>query len=247
MGLTIEQQIFICKNDGKLTSGQMSLKLQEPRAVIREELEILKSNGLYEQYRNLSDDDIAEKMNEATPLQYKTQAEEILREYKFRKGIIGYECWKELIALLLYQPSYRKESLTKVIYPIIATKCKMKTINPIAVANALGNSLKEIQLDGQTVLTFLERIGIVMEKSKREKKEAEPKEVNALETIKEETAEAEPKEDKRTTIEEIYVKVPLKILFDYYYLKGYFDGERKNKIQNELKWRESESLYEKDE
>ena len=251
MRLSIEKQIFICRNDGILTTEQMVLKIQEPRATIREELEILKANGLYEQYRKLSDEEVATKTNTATPLQYKMKAEEILQKYKFRKGIVGYECWKELIALLLYQPKYRKESLVKVIYPIIAIKCQMKTENPIVVANALSSSLKEIQLDGQTVSTFLEIIGIALERQKtgkkEEKKETE-KETPEIKTKKERPLEAETEEMGK--IEDTYVKIPLKTLLEYYYLKGYFEGEGKHEIQIKEKtdktWTELENLYRKD-
>ena len=32
-------------------------------------------------------------------------------------------------------------------------------------------------------------------------------------------------------IEDTYVKIPLKTLLEYYYLKGYFEGEGKHEIQ----------------
>lgn len=210
--LSFEDQIFICQNDNKMSIAEIAKKLQATQSQIREKLDILKANGVYEQLKNITDEEIQKKKDIVIPLHYNSMASKLLEKNNFKKSFVGFEFWKKLIALMMYKPEYQKRSLNSEIYPIIARKCNSTVAN---VESQLRFSLKEAKgKQKYTIATFLSTMlnsDVEIEKNKEtegENKLMEEKKENNLSIIDDETL----------------VTVPMKIIKEYYYMKGYMDA-----------------------
>lgn len=218
--LDFEDQIFICQNDKKMSIAEMATKLQVTQSEIKEKLDILKANGVYEQLANISDEEIQKKKDIVIPLHFNSMASKLLEKNNFKKQYVGFEFWKKLIALMMYKPEYLKKSLNSEIYPIIARKCNSTVAN---VESQLRFSLQEAMgKQKYTIVTFLS----TMLNSNVEKEETKE--------YKEEIKVMEEKTETKSNISIIddttLVTVPMKMIKEYYYMKGYMDAVEGNKL-----------------
>ncbi len=214
--LSIEQEIYICKNDKTKDIKDISRELGVPQILIKETLDILKANGLYEQFKNMTEEEIKSKTDIKIPLYYNSLASRLLEKKNFNKSYQGFEYWKKLIALIAFKPEYIERSLEDEIYPIIARKCTTSVQN---VYNQLKNSLiVATNSDGISIEEYLKKIL----KEWHTKQQTEYLKEPVKKIIKEQNENQNSTEEKNM-IDEIIVKVPLSFIQEHYYMKGYLD------------------------
>lgn len=229
--LDINDQIFICQNEKNMTISEMAQKLQFPQYKIKEQLEILKANGIYNQFVNMTEEDIQKKNDITIPLHYNSMASKLLEKHNFQKSYVGFEFWKKLIALMMYKPEYLNKSLNSEIYPLIARKCNSTVAN---VESQLRFSLSAAM--GKQKYTVVSFLSTMLNSNVDNKKEKDEKENNKL---KEKIEEAEKegnimeKSTKDLTIiqNETLVSVPLKMINEYWYMKGFIDAIEGNNFK----------------
>ena len=219
--LDFEDQIFICQNDKKMSIAEMAAELKVTQSEIKEKLDILKANGVYEQLANLSEEDIQKKKDIVIPLHFNSMASKLLEKHNFKKQYVGFEFWKKLIALMMFNPEYLKKSLNSEIYPLIARKCNTTVAN---VESQLRFSLQEAMgKQKYTIVTFLSAMlnsDIEREEEAKEKKE----EIKPMEE------KTEAKSNMTIIDDTTLVTVPMKMIKEYYYMKGYMDAVEGNKL-----------------
>lgn len=222
--LGIEEQIFICKNSKNMSISEMSQKIGFPQYQIKETLEILKANGIYDQYVKMTDEDIARKKDITIPLHYNSMAARLLEKQNFNKNYVGFEYWKKLIALMMYKPEYLNKSLKSEIYPIIARKCYTSEAN---VESQLRFSLNTAM--GKQKYTIVSFLSTMLNSNINDKDNYEAE--KGGKTIK--TMEENNKKELEinTFQDETIVKVPAKIIMEYWYMKGYIDAVEGNTLK----------------
>lgn len=225
--LEIPEQIFICQNDGKMELSEMSKKLGVPQHKIKSTLEILKANGVFEQYLKMTDEDVKRKQDITVPLHFNSMAARLLEKQNFNKGYVGFEYWKRLIALMMYKPEYLKKSLNSEIYPIIARKTYTTVSN---VESQLRYSLNAAM--GKQKYTIVSFLSTMLNSTEEKKKNEEEKAIMETEENTTEMKDVKLVEDLNTVLSEgMLVKVPINLVTDYWYMKGYIDATKENNLK----------------
>lgn len=226
--LDIEDKIFICQNEKKMTISEMATKLQLPQYKIKETLEILKANGIYKQFANMTEQEIEKKKDIVIPLHYNSMASKLLEKHNFTKSYVGFEYWKKLIALMMYKPEYLKKSLNSEIYPIIARKCDSTVAN---VESQLRFSLSAAMgKQKYTIVSFLSTMLNANMENEEQKEESKSNKKIEEEENKGDSMKMNC-ENLKTTNEDTLIVIPLKMLNEYWYMKGYIDAVEGNKLK----------------
>lgn len=222
--LSVEDQIYLCKYHDVDSSLFTTIHLNDKE--IKETLDRLKQNGLYEQYRNLSDEDYEHIIKRE---KNKSQYEKILDKYKFDKTNKAYNHLKQVLETC---DKYKTAELSmEQIYRQIADKEKVKSY-------IVNNDCKRI-LDN----TYLSNKEIFEQNQYYKKPSVRDfvfKELNIeqLDTkqVKEKvqeniggSADKFAENDKSintqliSDIDNTYVKVPVRTIAEWSYYKGYLD------------------------
>lgn len=220
--LSVEEQIYLCKYHDVDSSLHTTIGLNQEEA--KETICKLKQNGLYDQYRKLSED---EYENIIKKEKRKSKYEKILDKYKFDKTKKAYSSLKEVLSISDNYKNIELFSLEKV-FREIAERQNVKSY-------IINNDCKRI-LDN----TYLEN-RVIFEENKYYKKptlrEFVLQELNLQDAkIKENICESKEKlnEVKENVIcditpsqigdiENTFVKVSVKTIMDWSYQKGYLD------------------------
>lgn len=239
---SITDQIYLCKYYDTVETYDLATGLGTTISLVERTIEVLKKNGLYEQYKKISDEDWEQlerqetrkrgrkpnirkptseypkqepKIKPIVPGFHCAMASKLLSKYGFNKSFVGFEYWKHLIALMMCDNTYLTKSLNSEIYPYIAEKCHSTVVN---VESQLRFSLKNSLAKGYTITSFLNK---VLNNEEVEAKEPKIKEeIKEGEETKMEEKKTEESNDSQITINEnTMIQVPAKILLDYYYMK----------------------------
>lgn len=208
--LSIDDQIYLCKYHDIDNGLPYNLQIKEDE--IAKLIDKYKSNGLYEQYRNLSEEDYEAIINKRKEPP-KSKIEKILNKYQFDTDTMAY---KYLVELLEYLNLNKRTSINDAYIEIAAryNKDKQHIQNAIyRITNPKHMNLSEV------LRNKLDWIGAPKNKSINQE--------NVISNITEEAEKDICKTQNIKTSEEIdniYVKVPIKTLMELNYYKGYIDG-----------------------
>lgn len=119
--LSVENQIYLCKYWDVDKSLYTTIGLKEDE--VKETLERLKGNGLYEQYRNLDEYEYEKIIKKEKK---KNKYEKILDKYNFDKTKKAYNTFEEILSIADTFECAENLSLEKV-FRKIADKEKIKT------------------------------------------------------------------------------------------------------------------------
>ena len=131
--LSIEKQIYLCKYHD--IDKYICISMNMPIEQINELIEKYKQNGLYEQYRNISDE-AAEKLinKEKLTKKYQTQdkykkEKKILDTYNFDKEKVGYKHFLELLKEVGKNTKKQEDIILAKIYKKIAEARNIESYN----------------------------------------------------------------------------------------------------------------------
>lgn len=228
--LSIEEQIYLCKYhdvDTALTKT-MHINSEEVEKLIQK----YKENGLYEQYRNLSDEEYEEvikkekisKKYKKTEINYEKQRE-ILNKYNFDKSKEAYKYF--LIMLSEAEKVIRndKEFVLAEVFRRIGEKTNIMAYN---IQNECQRYLTKTYIDNKELFSKY--------KQKPTIKEFLLSEINiqkeTFETI-EETPTQENNVISNTSTnnilrEDMLIQVPIKMVQEYFYMKRIYRCKRKS-------------------
>lgn len=119
--LSIENQIYLCKYWDVDKSLYTTIGLKEDE--VKETLERLKGNGLYEQYRNLDEYEYEKIIKKEKK---KSKNEKILDKYKFDKNKKAFNSFKEVLNIANTFKDAESLNLEK-IYKQVAEKENVKS------------------------------------------------------------------------------------------------------------------------
>ena len=207
--LSIENQIYLCKYHDIITDYDLRATMSISRKQADELIEKYKANGLYEQYKNLEEDQyeaIIKKRMEPP----KSNTDKMLEKYEFDTNKSGYKCLKELIEYLSIN---KKKSIVDG-YQEVANNYKDK--DEISVRNAIYRlvSKKKITLT-QILKNETEWVG------PDKKGFVAVKEENAGEMNSEFIPESGNNE--LPDVDTGFVKVSIRTVMEWSYQKGYLD------------------------
>ena len=226
--LSIENQIYLCKYWDVDKSLYTTIGLKEDE--VKETLERLKGNGLYEQYRNLDEYEYEKIIKKEKK---KSKNEKILDKYKFDKNKKAFNSFKEVLNIANTFKDAESLNLEK-IYKQVAEKENVKSY-------IINNDCKRL-LD----VTYFDNKNIFEENGYNKKptlrefilKELDIQSKNVISDItKKEVCESKEKiqGNKETIssqfisksikdIDNTFVKVSVKKMMEWSYYKGYLDG-----------------------
>lgn len=207
--LSIENQIYLCKYHDIITDYDLRATMSISRKQADELIEKYKANGLYEQYKNLEEDQyeaIIKKRMEPP----KSNTDKMLEKYEFDTNKSGYKCLKELIEYLSIN---KKKSIVDG-YQEVANNYKDK--DEISVRNAIYRLVSEKKitltqiLKNETEWVGPDKKGFVA-----------VKEENAVEINSEFIPEGGNNE--LPDVDTGFVKVSIRTVMEWSYQKGYLD------------------------
>lgn len=207
--LSIENQIYLCKYHDIITDYDLRATMSISRKQADELIEKYKANGLYEQYKNLEEDQyeaIIKKRMEAP----KSNTDKMLEKYEFDTNKSGYKCLKELIEYLSIN---KKKSIVDG-YQEVANNYKDK--DEISVRNAIYRLVSEKKITLTQIL-------------KNETEWVGPDKKGFV-AVKEENAEemnsefiSEGGNNELPDVDTGFVKVSIRTVMEWSYQKGYLD------------------------
>lgn len=208
--LSIENQIYLCKYHEIVTDYDLRTTMGISRKQADELVKKYKANGLYEQYRNLQEEQyeaIIKKRMEAP----KSNTDMMLAKYEFDTSKSGYDCLKQLIEYLSVN---KKKSIVDA-YQEIASNYKDK--DEISVRNAIYRLVSEKKITLTQIL-------------KNETEWVGPDKKGFV-AIKEEHAEADINSEfiqesgnkELPDVDTGFVKVSIRTVMEWSYQKGYLD------------------------
>lgn len=233
--LTVEDQIYLCKYHDIDTSIYRNLGLKEGE--VKELIKKYKENGLYEQYRNLSDEEYEKiiKKENAEKRKYITNRKEreILDQYNFDKNKDTYNYYIELLSEAERTKQHNEEFIAAKVYERIA---KLKNTNRVNIQNECQRYLNN---------TFSNNEKLFLQKYKQKPTIMQfiMKEIEIIENIESKNnksvQEIEQKDNSDENIitknnvlsEKMIVQVPISIIMEYYYQRGYIDA-----LKEKWKW-----------
>lgn len=218
--LSVEEQIYLCKYHDVDSSLHTTIGLNQEE--VKETICKLKQNGLYEQYRNLDDEEY-ERIIKKEKAKSKDKVWGVLEKYKFDKTKKGYENLKDVMRECLKYNDSTELSLEKV-FRKLAEKQGIKSY-------IINNDCKRM-LDN----TYLENQKVFEENGYNKKPTLREFIIQELGIKKIENVcehKERPIGDKENVIcditpnigdiENTFVKVSVKTIMDWSYQKGYLD------------------------
>lgn len=219
--LSVEDQIYLCKYHDVDESLGTTIGVNRQQA--KEIISKLKQNGLYEQYRKLSEDEYEEIIKKE---KYKSKDNicSILEKYKFDKTKKGYASLKDVMRVCLKYNDSTELSLEKV-FRDLADKQGIKSY---IINNGCKRLLENAYVDNKEIFEangynkkptlrefVLQELGIKKLENICENKETP---VESKENV---ICDITP--NGIGDIENTYVKVSVKTIMDWSYQKGYLD------------------------
>lgn len=231
--LSVEEQIYLCKYHDIDTALDKTIHVNSGEA--EKLLQKYKENGLYEQYRNLSDEEYEEiikkekisKKYKKTEINYEKQRE-ILSKYNFDKSKDAYKYF--LIMLLEAEKVIRnnKEFILAEVFRRIGEKTNIMAYN---IQNECQRYLTKTYIDNKELFSKHQY------KQKPSIKEFILKEINLNKEAEEiKTFQAEQMQQARlntnpnsniTLNENLLILVPIKLIEEYFYMKRLYRRKRK--------------------
>lgn len=142
--LSVEEQIYLCKYHDVDSSLYITIGLNENE--VKETIYKLKQNGLYEQYRNLDDEEY-ERIIKKEKAKSKDKICSILEKYKFDKTKKGYENLKDLMRECLKYNDSTELSLEKVFRKL----AEKKGIKSYIINNDCKRLLENAYVDNKEI------------------------------------------------------------------------------------------------
>lgn len=260
--LSVEDQIYLCKyhDVDHALENTMHMTTEE----VEKALNKYKENGLYEQYRNLSDEEyekiiIQEKKDKRMKKYNQKQdiykkEKEILDKYNFDKKKTTYNYFIELLIEAERTIKNNEEFITNKVLRSIASKTGNKIYNisnecQRYLTNTYTNnkerffkyykkpSLREFIIN-ECISDIKEIETIDMKKEEDKVQDTQNKDVEILSLEnenKKEIQEMEIKDTKQNILKkDMLVQVPLNLILQLYYLKGYIDKQEGKGISSEF-------------
>lgn len=210
--LSVENQIYLCKYWDIDKSLYTTIGLKEDE--VKETLERLKGNGLYEQYRSLPEEEY-EKIVKKEKDKSKDKICSILEKYKFDKNKKGYESLKDVMRECLKYNDSTELSLEKVFRKL----AEKQGIKSYIINNDCKRLLENAYVDNKEIFEtngynkkptlrefILQELGIKAPENICESKEKS----------------SEVKENVIGDIENTFVKVSVKTIMEWSYQKRIF-------------------------
>lgn len=222
--LSVENQIYLCKYHDIDNSLNVTLGISEDEA--SRILEKLKNNGLYEQYRKMDEFEYEKIVNKE---KNKDKAQRILDRYKFDKSKTSFERIRE--TLKKCENYKNKEELNlNAIYKDIGEKLGIKSY---IVANDCTKWLEESYQKNKAIF---EMAGYWKKPTFKDFVVKELGLKNDFEQEKTDIQEAkedicEVKASGNQELPEQTITVPLKMMYEYWYLKGFVDATEGNSLR----------------
>lgn len=218
--LSVEEQIYLCKYHDVDKDLKFTIGLDENE--VKETIYKLKQNGLYEQYRNLDDEEY-ERIIKKEKAKRKDKICSILEKYKFDKNKKGYENLKDVMRECLKYNDSTELSLEKVFRKL----AEKQGIKSYIINNDCKRLLENAYVDNKEIFEtngynkkptlrefILQELGIKAPENICENKETiEENKDNVICDITPNIGD----------IENTFVKVSVKTIMDWSYQKGYLD------------------------
>lgn len=226
--LSVENQIYLCKYWDVDKSLYTTIGLKEDE--VKETLERLKGNGLYEQYRNL---DEYEYENIKKKEKRKSKYEKILDKYKFDKTKKAYSSLKEVLSISDNYKNTEIFSLEKVFREI----AERQNVKSYIINNDCKRILNNAYLENRAIFEenkyykkptlrefVLQELNLqdakIKEKASCDKKECNDASKENICESKEKSSKV--KENLIGDIENTFVKVSVKTIMEWSYQKRIF-------------------------
>lgn len=217
--LSIENQIYLCKYWDVDKSLYTTIGLKEDE--IKETLERLKGNGLYEQYRSLPEEEYEKIVKkEKENKKHISFAEKILNKYKFDKSSLTYNDITK--ALNEYEKHKNEEGLNlKEVFRRVAKERKVETY---VINNNCKRALEKAYSNNKEIFNAkYEKKPTLKEFFNKELGLEDKNVICDITENEKEICEKETMENIKE-IENTFVKVSVKKMMEWSYYKGYLDG-----------------------
>ena len=227
--LSVEKQIYLCKyHDVDTALGNtMGLRAED----IKQILEKLKANGLYEQYRKMDEFEY-ERVVKAE--RNKTKSEKILDKYKFDKSKSTYERMKQVINECANIKDVTKLNITliyrkiadknKVKYYVIANDCKR------AIDKAYEENEELFMTSGYVSKPTLKEF-IAKELRMKVTQDIIEDDIDEVNGNKQFPEAIKTEVNKIKIDSTIMIQIPIEQMYEYYYLKGFLDATEGNNLR----------------
>ena len=214
--LSIEDQIYLCQYHDIDKDLYTSLGLREDE--VEPILNKLKANGLYDQYRKMSGEEYESVIKREKK---KSKAEKILDKYNFDKTKTYYERLKRTLIKCEELKNAEELNLNS-LYVKVANELKIES--PL-VANNCRIALEDIYIRNKDVFR---NAGYYKKPTFKDFVIREFGLKNEIQEAKEEICEV--KGSGNQELPEQTITVPIKIIYEYYYLKGFLDAKQGNSL-----------------
>lgn len=226
--LSVENQIYLCKYWDVDKSLYTTIGLKEDE--VKETLERLKGNGLYEQYRNLDEYEYEKIIKKE---KRKSKYEKILDKYKFDKTKKAYSSLKEVLSISDNYKNTEIFSLEKVFREI----AERQNVKSYIINNDCKRILNNAYLENRAIFEenkyykkptlrefVLQELNLqdakIKEKASCDKKECNDASKENICESKEKSSKV--KENLIGDIENTFVKVSVKTIMEWSYQKRIF-------------------------
>lgn len=225
--LSVEDQIYLCKYHDVDKALHTTLGLRDYE--VEPMLNKLKQNGLYEQYRKMPDEEYEKIIKKKPKKQKVSKADDIVEKYCFdrRKTYFG------RVNRILQKCEKIKEEENLNLNALYDEVAKELSIKPYVIPNDCRVSLAEAYEHHKDIFRnagYYKRPSfkdfIVKEFGmKRDVQEENTIEIKANEITLLREQEVPIKVNGEPTI-----TVPIKVIYEYYYLKGFLDAKQGNSL-----------------
>lgn len=236
--LSIENQIYLCKYHDVDTAINKTIGLNKTE--VEEILKKLKNNGLYDQYRKLDDDEYysiikSENSKHRAELR-KSKEERLLDRYYFDKELLGYKYLIEVIKLVENGVTINiSDLLQKVSIKLNIPNYKVRDEIVKLFNKAYKENRESFNSEFGKKPTLREFIIAKVEVKENAENKVENEKTVIFDITSEKFEKMETSNDHIPTIEEGFVKVPIKTLMNWSYMKGQLDTILDYQKREELK------------
>ncbi len=231
--LSVEEQIYLCKYHDIDTALDKTIHINSEEA--EKLLQKYKENGLYEQYRNLSDEEYEEIINKEKQIKkynknnkmYSKEAQ-ILNKYNFDKNKETYKYFLRMLSEAEEAKKNNKEFTLATVFKKIGYETNTKEYN---IQNECNRYL---------IKTYTENKELFLKHQYKQKpsiREFILKEINLNKEAEEiKTLQAEQMQQARlntnpnsniTLNDNLLILVPIKLIEEYFYMKRLYRRKRK--------------------
>ena len=214
--LSVEDQIYLCKYHDIDTDLYTTLGLRDYE--VEPILEKLKANGLYEQYRKMDEFEYEKVIKREKK---KSKAEKILDKYNFDKSKIYYERLKKTLIKCENIKNAEELNLNS-LYVKVADELSIK---PYVIANDCRVAIEDIYIRNHDVFR---NAGYYKKPTFKDFVIREFGLKSDIQETKENICEV--KESGNQELPGQTITVPIKIIYEYYYLKGFLDAKQGNSL-----------------